>query len=132
MNVNDIVLLCDGLRALKRTARIVGFSLIGTECNGDSGFDSKRNRKAIWNAGMIPNIKENTRRRDPSKPRRGRPRRFDKKSYTHRFTVERTFGWEDKYRSLVIRYDRKAANYRGRKLLAYALINLRSVCGKMG
>lgn len=131
MNVNDIVLLCDGLRTVKRMARIVGFDLTGTECNGDAGFDSRKNRKAIWNAGMVPNIPENPRRRDQSKPKQGRPRRFDKKSYAHRFTVERTFAWEDTYRSLVIRYDRKSANYRGRKLLAYTLINLRSFCGKM-
>jgi hypothetical protein len=81
VNINDIVLLQDGLRDLKRTARIVGFDLTGTECNGDAGFDSKGNRKAIWNAGMEPNIPENPRRRDRSKPKRGRPRRFDKKSY---------------------------------------------------
>lgn len=132
VNVNDITLLPDGLRTVKRTARIVGFTLQGTECNGDAGFDSRKNRKAIWDAGMIPNIPENPRRRDRSKPKRGRPRRFDPLSYRRRFTVERTFAWEDTYRSLVIRYDRKAANYRGRKLLAYALINLRSVCGKVG
>ena len=132
VNVNDIVLLHDGLKDLTRTARTVGFDLMWTECNGDAGFDSKANRKAIWNVGMVPNIPENPRRRDQTKPKRGRPRRFDKKSYTHRFTVERTFAWEDTYRSLVIRYDRKSANYRGRKLLAYALINLRTFCGKAG
>ena len=37
---------------------------------------------------------------------------------------------EDCYRSLVIRYDRKSANYMGRKLLAYTLINLRYFSGK--
>lgn len=131
MNVNDIVLLPDGLRTLRGMARTVGFSLIGTECNGDAGFDSRKNRKAVWDAGMVLNIPENPRRRDRSKPKRGRPRHFDPLSYRQRFTVERTFAWEDTYRSLVIRYDRKAANYRGRKLLADALINLRSVCGKM-
>ena len=94
------------------------------------GFDSKKNRKAIWNRGMLPNIPENTRRRDTAKPKRGRPRHFSKKSYDKRFAVERTFGWEDKYRSLVTRYDRKQANYRGRKTLVYTLINLRYFCGK--
>lgn len=131
VNVNDIVLLTGGLTVLKRIAREVGFSLTGTECNGDAGFDSRKNRKAIWDVGMIPNIPENPRRRNRSKPKRGRPRRFDPLSYRNRFIVERTFAWEDTYRSLVIRYDRKEANYRGRKLLAYALINLRSSCGKV-
>lgn len=102
----------------------------GVILNLDTGFDSKHNRKIVWNFGMKPNIPENTRNRDTSKPKKGRPRHFDSQIYTKRFSVERTFAWEDAYRSLVIRYDRKASNYRGRKLLAYTLINLRYFCGK--
>ena len=129
MNKQDIVLLECSLADLRRITRNIGTSLVGVELNGDPGFDSKKNRKAIWNAGMKPNILENPRRCDTTKPKRGRPRYFNKKSYTKRFTVERTFAWEDTYRSLVIRYDRKSSNYRGRKLLAYTLINLRWFCG---
>lgn len=130
VNVNDIVLLKCSLVRLTNVTRAVGIDLTGSICNGDTGFDSKANRKAIWNRGMLPNIPENPRRRDRSKPKRGRPRFFQKKFYRRRFAVERTFGWEDKYRSLVIRYDRKQANYRGRKTLAYTLINLRSFWGR--
>lgn len=130
VNVNDIVLLECSLIDLTRVTRAVGIDLSGTIVNGDKGFDSKKNRKAIWNRGMKPNIPENPRRRDTREPKQGRPRCFDSKSYANRFVVERTFGWEDAYRSLVIRYDRKQANYRGRKTLAYTLINLRYFCGK--
>jgi transposase len=130
VNVNDIVLLESSLKHLKKTARIVGIDLTGIEFNLDTGFDSKRNRKIIWNAKMKPNIPENIRNRDASKPKRGRPRHYDIKSYKKRFTVERTFAWEDAYRSMVIRYDRKDSNYFGRKLLAYTLTNLRYFCGR--
>ena len=79
---------------------------------------------------MIPNILENPRNRNTEKPKKGKPRYFNGKIYKKRFSAERTFGWEDSYRSLVIRYDRKSANYRGKILLAYFLINLRYFCGK--
>jgi len=125
VNINDIVLLQCSLNNLTKITKHIGIDLVGSICNGDAGFDSKQNRKAIWNRGMIPNIPENPRNRDTTKPKQGRPRYFHKKSYDKRFAVERTFGWEDTYRSLVVRYDRKQANYRGRKTLAYTLINLR-------
>lgn len=130
VNISDIILLKDSLKHLRKVVGIVGLNLHKTQFNLDSGFDSKKNRKIIWNAKMIPNIPENIRNKNTKKPKRGRPRYFDKKSYKNRFTVEKTFAWEDCYRSLVIRYDRKQANYMGRKLLAYTLINLRHFCGK--
>ena len=131
VNIQDITLLECSLVNLTRVTMAVGIDLTGSIVNGDAGFDSKKNRKAIWNRGMIPNIPENPRRRNTRKPKQGRPRHFNKKSYDQRFAVERTFGWEDKYRSLVVRYDRKQANYRGRKLLAYTLINVRYFCGRL-
>lgn len=130
VNVSDITLLKNSLKHLKKTARIIGIDLTGIEFNLDSGFDSKKNRKIIWNARMKPNIFENVRNRNTSKPKKGRPRYYNIKSYKKRFAVERTFAWEDCYRSLVIRYDRKYSNYMGRKTLSYTLINLRHFCGK--
>lgn len=130
VNIQDITLLEDSLKHLKRIAKIVGLDLTGVEFNLDSGFDSKRNRKIIWNAKMIPNIPENIRNRSTYQPKQGRPRYYNIKSYKERFTIEKTFAWEDAYRSLVIRYDRKDSNFMGRKLLAYTLINLRHFCGK--
>lgn len=128
-NRNDCLLLPDSLKRFKRTAKIIGLNIKGVEIELDSGFDSKANRKIIWNAKFIPNIPENPHNRNKTKPRQGRPRYRNLKSYRRRFTIERTFAWEDCYRSLVIRYDRKSANYLGRKLLAYTLINLRYFCG---
>ena len=49
----------------------------------DSAYDSKKNRKLIFNAGMTPNVKENTRNRKKSK--RGAKRLFDEEIYDERF-----------------------------------------------
>ncbi len=64
VNEVDMILLPEGLKALKRVAKMVGLVLTGAYLNLDSGFDSKQNRKLIFNAGMIPNIKQGLRRGD--------------------------------------------------------------------
>jgi hypothetical protein len=57
VNETDMVLLPEGLHALKQVVKEVGLDLRGAYLNLDGGFDSTRNRKCIFNAGMIPNIK---------------------------------------------------------------------------
>src|SRR2546426_1998114 len=74
VNEADTVLLPEGLQGLKRVAKLTGLVLAGAYLNLDGGFDSKANRKAIFNGGMIPNIKENPRNRKATK--RGRKRLF--------------------------------------------------------
>jgi hypothetical protein len=63
VNEADTVLLPEGVKALKRVAKLTGLALNGSYLNLDGGFDSKANRKVIFTAGMIPNIKENPRNR---------------------------------------------------------------------
>ena len=84
-----MVLLPKGLKALKQVAKQIGLNLRGAYVNLDGGFDSKHNRKVIFNAGMIPNIKENTRNRKT--PKRGRKRLFNEIIQALRDRVERTF-----------------------------------------
>ena len=55
VNKADMILLPEGLKGLKRVAKRTGLVLEGAYLNLDGGFDSKANRKAIFNAGMIPN-----------------------------------------------------------------------------
>lgn len=130
VNTSDFELFPESLSILKKVAGELTLPLTRSHFNLDMGFDSRANRKLIWNAGMIPNIPENPRNRDQSKPRRGRPRYFDVKIYKERFAIERCFAWEDTYRALVISYERKAQHQLGAKLLGYALINLRYFVGK--
>jgi hypothetical protein len=88
----DMVLLPQGLQALKKVAKEIGVDLRGAYLNLDGGFDSARNRKMIFNAGMIPNITENPRHRKTTK--RGRKRLFNAAIHALRAQVERTFAWE--------------------------------------
>jgi transposase len=127
VNEVDMVLLPAGLKDLKRVARAVGLDVTGAVLNLDAGFDSKANRKCVFNAGLKPNIKENPRNRQ--QPQRGRNRFFAERLYKLRFTVERTFAWEDKFKRLLLRFETKQIRHLGFKLLAFTLINLRDFCG---
>ena len=127
VNETDTVLFPEGLQALKKVAKAVGVDLKGAYLNLDGGFDSTRNRKCIFNAGMIPNIKENPRNRKHTK--RGRKRFFNEAIHALRMRVERTFAWEDKFKRLLLRFERIQQRHYGMKLMAYTLINLRAFCG---
>ena len=127
VNEADMVLLPEGLKALKRVAKLTGLVLKDSYLNLDGGFDSKANRKAIFNAGMIPNIKENPRNRKTTK--RGRKRLFNEAIHALRARVERTFAWEDKFKRLLLRFERIQQRHFGMKLMAYTLINVREFCG---
>ena len=126
VNEADTVLLPDGLKALKRIGKQSGLSFRGAYLNLDGGFDSASNRKAIFNAGLIPNIKENPRHR--KRPKRGRKRLFNQAIHGLRDRVERTFAWEDKFKRLLLRFEHLQRRHYSMKLMAYTLINLRRFC----
>ena len=112
---------------LKDIFKRLGRSLKGSTVSLDSAYDSANNRKMIFNAGMVPNIKENKRNRKYTK--RGRKRLFDEEIFEERLsTVERVFAWEDKFKKLLLRFERISLHHFGLKLLAYTMINLRHFC----
>jgi transposase len=76
---------------------------------------------------MIPNMKENPPNRKTTK--RGRKRLFNEAIHALRARVERTFAWEDKFKRLLLRFERSQQRHYGMKLMAYTLINLRVFCG---
>jgi len=125
-NDADTVLFPVGLKALKRVAKLTGVVLEGAYLHLDGGFDSTSNRQAIFNAGMIPNIKENPRNRQS--PKRGRKRWFNAAIHALRERVERTFAWEDKFKRLLLRFESIQQRHYRMKLMAYTLINLRHFC----
>jgi hypothetical protein len=86
-------------------ARLTDLNIDGSHLNLDGGFDSRHNRKAIFNAGLIANIKENPRNRKT--PKRGRKRLFNAAIHSLRLCVERTFAWEDKFKRLLLRFEFK-------------------------
>jgi transposase len=121
-----MVLLPDGLKALKRVAKVTGLVLTGAYLNLDAGFDSTHKRKCMFNAGMIPNIKENPRNRKSTK--RGRKRLFNEAIHALRTCVDRTFAWEDKFKRLLLRFEHRQQRHFSMKLMAYTLINVREFC----
>jgi hypothetical protein len=127
VNATDTVLFPEGLHALKQVAKQVGLDVRGAYLNLDGGCDAVRNRKCIFHAGLIPNIKENPRNRKTTK--RGRTRLFNAAIHVLRMRVERTFAWEDKCKRLLLRFARLQQRHYGMKLLGYTMINLRAFCG---
>ena len=53
---------------------------------------------------------------------------FDAAIHELRLVVERTFAWEDKFKRLLLRFERIQSRHLGFKRIAYALINLRRFC----
>jgi hypothetical protein len=127
VNEVDVVLLPEGLNALKGVAREVGLELAGAVLNLDAGFDSKAPRTGGCKAGLKSNIQENPRNRQ--QPKRGRKRFFDAALYKLRLIVERTFAWEDKFKRLLLRFETTQSRHLGFKLIAFTLTNLREFCG---
>ncbi|MDZ4876943.1 MAG: hypothetical protein CLLPBCKN_006378 [Chroococcidiopsis cubana SAG 39.79] len=76
---------------------------------------------------MVPNIPENRRGRKTLK--RGRQPIFNPAIFQERFnTSERVFAWEDKFRRLLLRFERISQLHYALKSLAYTMINLRHFC----
>jgi hypothetical protein len=127
VNETDMLLLPEGLNALKKVAKMVGLILTGADLNLDAGFDSTHHRQCMFNAGMIPNITENPRNRKRTK--RGRKRFFNAAIHALRTRVDRTFAWEDTFKRLLLRFEHMQQRHFGMKLMAYTLINVREFCG---
>ena len=132
MNTHDSVLFPDSFKKLTDTALKFSWSLVGVPLTLDPGFDSTENARLITETGMISVIKPNFRNTKNKRIIAKRTRAFKKHEVTYklRHVIERSFAWEDKYRKLVIRYERLEATFNGFRYLAAALINFRREFGK--
>ncbi len=127
-NRNESPLLRDALPQVIRIAGEARLDLRDTVVSLDGVYDCRSNRKAIFNRGMVPNINPNPRGRKRTK--RGRKALFDLAIFKERFrTIERVFAWEDKFRRLLLRFDRISQLRYALKTMAYTMINLRHYCG---
>jgi transposase len=86
-------------------------------------FALQQHRTTVWCRAT----KENPRNRKGTK--RERKRLFNAVIHALRMRVERTFAWEDKFKRLLLRFERIQQRHYSMKLLAYTLINLRAFCG---
>lgn len=124
-NHHDAFDLPTHLAAAFKSMKRLGLIIVGAFFNADSAFDTKAARRVCFNHKVIPNIAINS--RNQKKVKRGRKRLFNATIYKQRFTSERTFAWIDKFRALLVRFDRLAQPFLGGHFLAYTLINLRHV-----
>ena len=124
-NHNDAYLLKNNLQNAFKSMKRLGLAIQGAFFNADKAFDTKAARKTCFNYGLIPNIDENKRNRKT--PNRGRKRLFNPDVYKHRFASERSFAWIDKFRALLLRFDRREAYFLGAHFIVFTLINLRHV-----
>jgi len=122
-NHNDAYNLKPHLQRIFKFMKSLDIDFQGAFFNADRAFDTKDARKTCFNHGVIPNIDENKRNRKTMK--RGRKRFFNVEVYKHRFTCERTFAWIDKFKALLIRFDRKDIYFLGAHFIAFAMVNLR-------
>ena len=126
-NRNESPLLRGALAQLTGIAKAVGINLRGSIVSLDGAYDSKVNRKMIFNRGMTPNINENPRGRKTTK--RGPKRVFSAAIFEERFrTIVRVFAWEYKFRRVLVRYEFISDVHYAFKKLAYTMINLRHFC----
>jgi len=122
-NHNDAYQLKPHLQKAFKALKQLGLEISGAYFNADKAFDTKAARKTCFNHGLIPNIDENKRNRKITK--RGRRRFFNEEVYKRRFTSERSFAWIDKFRALLLRFDRCEIYFLGAHFIAFAMINLR-------
>lgn len=122
-NHNDQYELVPNVKSIFADLNRLGLDVTDAVFNMDAGFDTKAVRKLCFNRQVVPNIAENKRNRKKGKP--GPKRFFDKSCYAHRFCIERTFAWVDKFKRLLIRFERKDVCFKGWHFIAFALINLR-------
>lgn len=122
-NHNDAFNLKGHLQTAFKDLKGLGLDIEGALFNADMAFDTRDARKTCFNHGVVPNIPENTRNRKRSKP--GPKRFFDEEVYKHRFSSERSFAWIDKFKRILVRFERKDAYFFGLHCIAFAMINLR-------
>ena len=125
VNVHDTLPLPDSLTNLMKFTQRIGLDLTCAALTLDSGFDSQANRDALKEHHLKPVIYPN--RRNTQKPITiaQKFRWLDRTIYKERYKVERTFGWQDTYRKLVVSFDRLPAIRKGCRLVAYTMINFR-------
>lgn len=127
-NRNETILLKPELKKLADIVKTVGLKLTNSIMSLDGVYNSRTNRKAIFNLGMTPNIPENKGNR--KKTKRGRKQIYQAAIFKERFrTIERVFAWEDKFKRLLLRFEFHSINHYAIKTIAYSMINLRHFCG---
>ena len=126
VNEHDTTILPEAFTELTAFANRIGMQLKASALTLDSGFDSKVNHNIIKDQGLVPVIYPNRRNAKEPIVIARKFRWFRKDIYKDRYKVERTFGWQDTYRRLVLSYDKLKETRLGFRNLAYSMINFRA------
>ena len=118
--------MSESIDQLTDFASLISLDLAGSYLTLDAGFYSVYNQWLIRSHDMIPVIKPNRGRTKEEKKIEAMYADFNEPIYKLRFTVEKTFAWQDTYRKLVTRYEKLEATHTGFKYMAYSLMNLRA------
>ena len=134
VNEHDTKLFAESFTNLLETAHYLNLETNKPFFTLDSAFDSEDNKFIIRGAEMIPIIKFNLRGLKDRKKIERIFYEFETMEfiYKERYKIERCFAWEDKYRKLVIRYERLQSTFMGFRYLAYSMINFRWFFGEKG
>jgi len=109
-NVNDITMLLEMVDAIPALPDKDGkLRNRPDKVHGDKGYDSNKHRLALQQRGIIPRL---GRRRIDKGKRLGK----------HRWVVERTLAWTNRYRRLKVRYERRADIHQAFLTIGCALI----------
>ena len=112
-NVNDAQLLAETINAVV-TVRPKPTQEAPQHLCLDKGYDNQTGEQAALEAGYTPHIRRiGEEKLDQNK---------DKRHPARRWVVERTFGWLNRCRGLLIRWEKKASNYLAVIKLACGLI----------
>jgi len=125
-NHNDLWEFDNNLKGMLKELKKLGLKhkLKGSYLNADAGFDTKTARKICFNHKIVPNFMKNIRNQ---KETRGRKRLFNKEIYNNRYAIERTFGWIDNFKRLLIRFERVSVFFLSLHFIAFSMVNLRNV-----
>ena len=121
-NHNDAYHLKSHLQAAFKSMKRLRLDFQGAFFNADRAFDTQEARKTYFNHALIPNIDEN--KRNHKGPKRGKKRFYDAAIYKNRFVAERSFAWVDKFKALLIRFNRIDAFFLGAHFIVFAMSSI--------
>ena len=113
---DQIIVSCSGRATYHRIAHAIGLDLQGAIVSLDGGYDCRKNRKAIFNRRMNTTLSPTAWEKNPEASRKAALRNHSKERFN---TIERVFGWEDKFRRLLLRFERISQLHYAFKILAY-------------
>jgi len=132
VNVHDSKLFYESFTNLLEIAEALELEIKNSHLTLDSGFDNLETKSEIVFRELIPVIKPNPRGMKDREKIQKILEEFVlvENIYKERYKIERCFAWEDTYRKLAVRYEKRQDTFLGFRYLAYSMINFRWLFGK--